>query len=99
MVTSQSGQSGEEDALESCYLTSLLIARKHGCRSVAFPLISAGVYGYPKEDALRVAVGTIKTFLEKEAGGEDMTVYLVAFDNEIRRLCGKHYSEYVNASG
>ena len=70
------GARGEEALLTACYANSLLLAKEHGCQSVAFPLISAGIYGYPLEAALRVAAETIKRFLEKS----DMTVYLVLYD-------------------
>ena len=70
------GGRGEEALLTACYENSLLLAKEHGCQSVAFPLISAGIYGYPLEAALRVAAETIKRFLEKS----DMTVYLVLYD-------------------
>lgn len=70
------GARGEEALLTACYENSLLLARENGCQSVAFPLISAGVYGYPLEAALRVAAETIERFLEKS----DMTVYLVLYD-------------------
>ena len=70
------GARGEEALLTACYANSLLLAKEHGCQSVAFPLISAGVYGYPLEAALRVAAETIGCFLEKS----DMTVYLVLYD-------------------
>ena len=70
------GAHGEEALLTACYANSLLLARENGCQSVAFPLISAGVYGYPLEAALRVAAETIGCFLEKS----DMTVYLVLYD-------------------
>lgn len=70
------GARGEEALLTACYANSLLLARENGCQSVAFPLISAGVYGYPLEAALRVAAETIGCFLEKS----DMTVYLVLYD-------------------
>ena len=62
--------------MTACYENSLLLARENGCQSVAFPLISAGIYGYPLEAALRVAAETIGCFLEKS----DMTVYLVLYD-------------------
>lgn len=70
------GARGEEALLTACYENSLLLAKEHDCRSVAFPLISAGIYGYPLEAALRVAAETIERFLEKS----DMTVYLVLYD-------------------
>ena len=70
------GARGEEALLTACYANSLLLAKEHGCQSVAFPLISAGIYGYPLEAALRVAAETIGRFLEKS----DMTVYLVLYD-------------------
>ena len=72
------GQYGEEKLLVSCYLESLNLAIKNACSTIAFPLISAGAYGYPKEEALHVATNTIKAFLEKE----DIDVYLVVFDKE-----------------
>ena len=70
------GGRGEEALLTACYENSLLLAKERGCQSVAFPLISAGIYGYPLEAALRVAAETIERFLEKS----DMTVYLVLYD-------------------
>ena len=70
------GARGEEALLTACYENSLLLAKERGCQSVAFPLISAGIYGYPLEAALRVATGTIGRFLEEN----DMAVYLVLYD-------------------
>ena len=70
------GQYGEKLLLESCYRESLKLALESGCESVAFPLISAGVYGYPKDQALKVAADTITDFLQTH----DMLVYLVVFD-------------------
>lgn len=69
------GQKGEKELLESCYRESLAIALEKGCTSVAFPLISAGVYGYPKDQALEVAAAAITKFLETH----DMQVFLVLF--------------------
>ena len=70
------GGYGEKALLESCYRESLTLAVKNGCETVAFPLISAGVYGYPKDQAIRVAVDTIRAFLEEN----ELTVTLVIFD-------------------
>ena len=70
------GGYGEKDLLISCYEKSLALAKEAGCETVAFPLISAGVYGYPKDEALSVALDTIKKFLAEN----DMTVYVVIFD-------------------
>lgn len=70
------GKCGEREQLASCYRTSLALAKEHDCETVAFPLISSGVFGYPKAQALRVAVDTISEFLAEN----DMTVYIVIFD-------------------
>ena len=69
------GTEGEEQDLEACYLNSLKLAEQHGFETVAFPLISAGAYGYPPAQALSVAAGAILRFLRNS----DMTVYLVIF--------------------
>jgi len=66
------GRHGEEALLRACYLNSLKLAAEHGCRSVAFPLISAGIYGYPKQEAMAVAERAIRDFLERH----EMDVYL-----------------------
>lgn len=69
------GGHGERDLLAACYRNSLNLALERGCETVAFPLISAGAYGYPKDQAMSVAVETIAGFLFEH----DMMVYLVVF--------------------
>ena len=71
------GGAGEAKLLASCYNSSLKLAKENGCRSVAFPLISAGIFGYPKDEALRVAEESIMDFLRENGG---MEVSLVLFD-------------------
>jgi len=69
------GNKGEAEQLYSCYKSSLELARANGVKSIAFPLISAGIYGYPKEDALQIAETAIADFLQDN----DMEVYLVLY--------------------
>ncbi len=71
----QGGAQGEPAQLRSCYIHSLELAAANGCASIAFPLISSGIYDYPREEALRIAQEAIEHFLENH----DMQVYLVLF--------------------
>ena len=70
------GKQGEETLLRACYANSLELAVKYNCESIAFPLISSGIYGYPKADALRVATTVIRDYLSEH----DIDVSLVVFD-------------------
>jgi len=72
------GHSGEKELLSSCYRHSLELAMKNGCESIAFPMISAGAYGYPGDQAMAVAVETITGFLMDH----DLMVYLVVFGRD-----------------
>lgn len=83
------GKCGEREKLASCYRTSLALAKEHGCETVAFPLISSGVFGYPKDQALRVAVDTISEFLAEN----DMTVYIVIFDRAAYQIGNKLFAD------
>ena len=83
------GSHGERELLVSCYRTSLALAKEHGCETVAFPLISSGVFGYPKDQALRVAVDTISEFLAEN----DMTVYIVIFDRAAYQIGNKLFAD------
>ena len=73
------GSHGERGLLASAYRSSLELALASQCETVAFPLISSGAYGYPKDEALKVAVDTIEDFLRTH----DMTVYLVIFGQSL----------------
>ena len=83
------GSCGEQEQLVSCYRTSLALARKYRCKTVAFPLIASGVYGYPKDQALKVAVDTIGAFLLEN----EMTVYLVIFDRKAYQIGSKLFAD------
>lgn len=80
------GFRGEEEQLRSCYLRSLEVAEINNCRSVAFPAISTGIYGYPKDKAAKTAVETIKTYFEENRQSIIEDVILVSFDVETEQL-------------
>lgn len=83
------GGYGERELLLSCYRASLELALKKGCETVAFPLISSGAYGYPKDQALQVAVEAVGRFLLDH----DMTVYIVIFDRASYRISGELFAD------
>lgn len=94
------GKSGEEELLRSAYTNSLNLALEKKCKSIAFPLLSSGAYGYPKEEALYVATEVFRSFLSEH----DMDIYLVVFDKsalsiskkllyEVKSYINEHYVE------
>ena len=85
----EDGKHGEKALLESCYRESLALAKEHNCETVAFPLISSGVYGYPKDQALKVAIDVIGDFLLEN----EMTVYIVIFDKAAYKISEKLFSD------
>lgn len=85
----QGGTQGEKEVLASCYKTSLELARKHNCHSIAFPLLATGAHGYPKHQALKVATKTISEFLLHNVPDNDLMVYLVTFTKESLSVSSK----------
>lgn len=79
------GSYGEAELLRLCYENSLALAVQSGCRSVAFPLISTGNYGFPKDEALQIAICVFSDFLQEH----EMQIYLVVFDRVSFRLSEK----------
>lgn len=74
----EGGANNEEALLRNCYRNSLELANRLGCESISFPLISTGIFGYPKEPALRIAISEIEQFLIEH----EMQVHLVVFDKQ-----------------
>ena len=83
------GLVGESIILRSCYVESLKLAVKHGCRSVAFPLISSGVYQYPKDQVLKFAIQTITEFLLDH----ELMVYICVFDKDSYTFSQKLFND------
>lgn len=82
------GKNNEEKLLADCYRNSLALAKEYDLESIAFPLISAGAFGYPKDEALKVAISVIGDFLMNN----DMTVYIVVYDKAAFMLSEKLFS-------
>ena len=85
------GKHGEKELLESCYEKSLMLAKENDIHSIAFPLISAGVYGYPKEDAIDVAVDSIKRFFEND--DYDVLVKIIFYNEKDTELIEKRFGK------
>lgn len=87
------GNHSEDKLLASCYKNSLVLAKKNGIKSIAFPAISTGVYGFPSDRAARIAVKTVTEFLEKDDLIEK--VIFVCFDEHTYQ----HYLNNINMQG
>ena len=85
----QDGEHGERELLSNCYVNSLQLAAENGCGSIAFPLISAGVFGCPSEVAIAVATQAIREFLTDH----DMDVYLVVFDHKAFKISSSLFDD------
>ena len=85
----QGGLVGEENILRSCYAACLKLARQYKCKSVAFPLISSGVYGFPKDRVLRIAMDAIGEFLLEH----EMRVYIVVYDREATAISRQLFAD------
>ena len=83
------GNDGEREKLISCYNSSLALAKKYGCETVAFPLISSGAFGYPKDLALEAAIDAIGSFLLEN----EMTVYIVIFDRKSYQIGSRLFAD------
>ncbi|MCR5595573.1 MAG: macro domain-containing protein [Lachnospiraceae bacterium] len=84
----EGGEYGEKDVLKSCYVNSLSVADEIGCESIAFPLLATGSYGFPKADALNIAISAFSEFLAEH----DMQILLVVFDKESFDLSDKIFT-------
>lgn len=83
------GESGEDDKLRSCYRNALKLANENGIRSISFPLVSTGNFGYPREEGIRIALDEINRFLINN----EMEVYLVVFDEKSTELGERVYPD------
>ena len=89
------GNDGEEELLRQCYENSLQLAVEYDCQSIAFPLISTGNYGFPKDKALQIAISAFSKFLLEH----EMQIYLVVFNRDAYRLSEKlfsHVASYID---
>ena len=83
------GNFGERETVAACYRNSLWLAKQLDCESIAFPLLATGTYGFPKDEALRIAMSEISGFLLEN----EMEVMLVVYDKESFRVSGKLFSD------
>lgn len=90
------GNHNEAELLASCYRRSLKLAEKENCKTIAFPAISTGVYGYPKGEAAKIAVTEIIRFFNEQKDSSIQDVILVCFDNLTERLYENILKENTN---
>lgn len=86
------GNSGEPRLLYNCYINSLKLALEHNCRSIAFPCISTGVYGYPREEAAETAIRACREFMEKQRC--DIEIIFCCFSSEDFGIYNRLLEEY-----
>jgi len=81
------GNENEDEVLRNCYINSLKLAQKYGVKTIAFPTISTGVYGFPKERAARIAINTVLKYVEKLKIKEVIFVLHSGEDHRLYQLC------------
>ena len=86
------GNNGEEELLYGAYASSLELAKENDCHSIAFPVISAGIFGYPKKEAWRVATQACHDFIMKNQA-YDISIFFAVLDSEMMDLGGEALEE------
>ncbi len=92
------GDRNEREQLASCYRSCLELAERHGLRTIAFPSISTGVYGYPVEDAARVALMTVRRYLDRHPDAFDLVRFVLFSDSDLRTY-QRVLAEQLSAAG
>ncbi len=85
----RTGTADEISLLYNSYINSLTLAAKHKCRSISFPLVSSGIYGFPKDIALKTAISAITNFLISN----EMEIYLVNYESDPFPFDKKRYND------
>jgi len=88
----EDGKHGERDSLESCYIRCLDVARENGLSSIAFPAISTGIYGYPRQSAAYVARDTVYGYLETRGAGSLKEIRFILFSREDYNIYNRTFS-------
>lgn len=90
----ENGEEREQKLLYNAYYNSLMLAKEYSIKTIAFPSISTGAYGYPIEDAMKIAVKAIMDFIDKEEFGLDIT--FVLFNKDDFLLYNNYLKEYLS---